>query len=268
MDGSELSGVSRTTLWTLHNRATEAARPRPLLEDPQAVRLLREIDYPYEETFGKPSQSHALRALCFDRVVRRFRREWPQGTVVALGEGLQTGYWRLGDRRAPWVTVDLPEVVALRRRLLPEEGNLRQLALSALDRSWQDEVEPGQGVLLSAEGLLMYFEPEQVYALLRDCARRFPGGWMIFDSIPHWFSRRTLRGLRLTPGYTAPPMPFALSVPEAARLPERVPGLASATDLPLPPGRGPWRYAATLGGLPLLRGVRPSITLVRFAHRS
>ena len=33
-----------------------------------------------------------------------------------------------------------------------------------------------------------------VFALINDCARRFPGGRMIFDTIPPWFSRRTLSG--------------------------------------------------------------------------
>ena len=46
--------------------------------------------------------------------------------------------------------------------------------------------------------------------LIRDCAARFPGGQMMFDSIPHWFSRRTLKGLKLSDRYITPPMPFAL----------------------------------------------------------
>jgi hypothetical protein len=32
--------------------------------------------------------------------------------------------------------------------------------------------------------------------VFRDCAARFPGGQMMFDSIPRWFSNRTLTGLR------------------------------------------------------------------------
>lgn len=34
VDGTQLRGVPETTLWTLHNRASEAARPEPLIHDP------------------------------------------------------------------------------------------------------------------------------------------------------------------------------------------------------------------------------------------
>lgn len=105
----------------------------------------------------------------------------------------------------PWLSVDLPESVELRRRLLPAEDNVELLALSALDRTWMDRVNPAENVLISAEGLLMYFEPDDALALIADCAHRFPGGWMIFDNIPHWFSRKTLRGLRMSGDYVAPP---------------------------------------------------------------
>ena len=57
-----------------------------------------------------------------------------------------------------------------------------------------DRVDGPHGVFITAEGLLMYLEPADASDLIRDCATRFPGGQMMFDSIPHWFSRRTLKG--------------------------------------------------------------------------
>lgn len=37
--------------------------------------------------------------------------------------------------------------------------------------------------------------------------------------------------------YVAPPLPFSLSVSEAARLPAQIPGVATAEDLQPRPGR-------------------------------
>jgi O-methyltransferase involved in polyketide biosynthesis len=257
-----LSGVPETLLWTLRNRAVESARSDSSYTDPMAEDLFRRIRHGYG--FGRPSQSHALRAMAFDDVTRRFLAEHPSGTVVALGEGLQTSFWRIGDDGVRWLSVDVEEAVALRRRLLPAAPNLTPLACSALDRAWMDRVDPADGVLVTAEGLLMYFAPADVRALIADCAARFPGAWMLFDSIPHWFSRRTLKGLRLSRSYTAPPMPFALDVGDALALADEIPGVRRATEVALPPGRGLW-------GNPLVRALgtrvrrRPSITLLEFA---
>jgi len=40
IDGSTLEGVSATTLWTLHNRGTEAKRSHGVIRDPWTVTLL------------------------------------------------------------------------------------------------------------------------------------------------------------------------------------------------------------------------------------
>lgn len=155
----------------------------------------------------------------------------------------------------------------LRQRLLPTEPRILPLAVSALDRAWMDRVDPSRGVFITAEGLFMYLPRAEVFSLLSDCAQRFPGGQLIFDSIPAWFSKRTMTGLNLTDRYTAPPMPFSLSVSDTLRLPEQIPGIARATDVPLPYGRRVWglRGMRWLSNRPPLRDHRPSITLLTFA---
>ncbi|MDF3305106.1 class I SAM-dependent methyltransferase [Rhodococcus sp. T2V] len=266
VDATTLTGVPATMMWTLRNRAIEAARPDTTFDDPLAVGLYETLDYPYEN-FGKPGQSHALRAQAFDDEIRAFLAAHPDGTVVALGEGLQTSYWRIGDPDVRWVSIDLPEVVALRRQLLPDEPNVTTLAVSALDRSWMDHVDTGRGVFVSAEGLLMYLPPDESLSLIGDCARRFPGGRMMFDSVPKWFSRKTQKGLRIHGDYTVPPMPFHLSAGEAENLPDRVHHLAYTREVMLPLGRGPWgsTLLRRLSDLPPLRNSRPTLTLCGFA---
>jgi O-methyltransferase involved in polyketide biosynthesis len=265
-DGEQLDGVSATSLWTLRNRAIEAAREDAVLDDPWAVRLYEAIDYDYDR-FGKPSQSHALRALAIDGAIRAYLAEHPRATVVALGEGLQTTYWRLGCPDVDWLSVDLAPVIELRETLLPKEPRITPLPMSALDRSWLDRVDPEDGVFVCAEGLFMYLDPAEVRSLITDCARRLPGGQLFFDSIPKWFSDKTLKGLKLTDRYTTPRMPFSLTVSQAARLPSQIPEVASARDVPLPEGRGIWksRVFRFVADLPVLRDGRPSLTLLTFA---
>ncbi|MDX1892577.1 class I SAM-dependent methyltransferase [Mycolicibacterium sp. 050158] len=269
IDGSTLDGVSATTLWTLHNRGTEAKRSDGVIRDPWAVALLDAIDYDYLK-FGKPNQSHALRAVAFDALAGDYLSAHPGAAVVALAEGLQTSFWRL-DRtgmlaQSTWYSIDLPAVMELREQLLPADDRIVALAQSALDRSWMERVDATNGVFLTAEGLLMYLEPEDALGLIADCAVRFPGGAMAFDSIPHWFSDRTLKGFKLSSRYLAPPMPFGQSADEALALAGTLAGVRRARDVPYPPGRGLWRLAATsaLDRVGPVRRNRPSITLLEF----
>lgn len=62
IDGNTMEGVSATILRTLHNRGSEAKRCDGVIGDPWVVTLLDAIDYDYL-MFGKPDQSHGLRAV-------------------------------------------------------------------------------------------------------------------------------------------------------------------------------------------------------------
>ncbi|MCV7431019.1 class I SAM-dependent methyltransferase [Mycolicibacterium bacteremicum] len=269
IDGTSLEGVSATTLWTLHNRGTEAKRSDGVIRDPWAVSLFDSIDYDYRK-FGKPNQSHALRAVAFDTAATDYLRAHPRASVVALAEGLQTSFWRLARSgvadELSWYSIDLEPVMELRRQLLPRDDRITELAQSALDRSWMDRIDPTEGTFITAEGLLMYLEPEDALGLIADCAARFPGGQFMFDSIPHWFSRKTLTGLRLSDRYLTPAMPFALSADEALALAGTIHGVRSARDVHYPTGRGLWRLAnlSAFDAVGALRRNRPSITLLEF----
>lgn len=273
ISGDVLDGVSATTLWTLHNRATEAKRSDGVIRDPWAVSLFDTLSYDYLK-FGKPNQSHALRAVAFDGVAAHYLTTHPKAAVVALAEGLQTSFWRL-DRRgvldeSTWYSVDLPPVMALREQLLPTDERIVNLAMSALDFSWLDRIESAHnvddGVFVTAEGLLMYLPPEDARELIAQCAKRFPGGQLVFDSIPPWFSQRTLKGFKLSNRYTAPPMPFALRADEALAMAGQVPGVRAATDVSMPPGRGLWKLVASpaFDRVGPVRRNRPSITRLDF----
>jgi O-methyltransferase involved in polyketide biosynthesis len=266
----ELEGTPETLLWTLYYRASEARRADAVLRDPKGVELLDAIDFPFEERFGSATagwaQWQALRARCFDRQVERFLAEHPDGTVVALGEGLETQFWRVDNGRMRWLSVDVPEAVAVRERLLPPPERQRLLACSALDERWIDEVDLARGVLVTAQGLLMYLPPDDVRRLIATCAERLAGGALVFDAVPRWLSERSRRG-DLTPpgGWQAPPWTWWMDAAERQRL-RGIPSIAELRRLRMPRGRGTlFGYTLPLiGAVPGLRSAFFSITLARF----
>ncbi|MEV7782062.1 class I SAM-dependent methyltransferase [Kitasatospora sp. NPDC088351] len=267
----ELEAVPETALWTLWHRAVEAQRPDTVLPDPKAVELVERIDYPFAERFGHGallSQLQALRAACFDREVADFLAREPRGTVVCLGEGLETQYWRVDNGRAQWLTVDLPEAVALREELLPPGPRQRYLAADATELGWTEEVDRNHGVLVTAQGLLMYLQPAQVRTLIAGCAERFPGGSLVLDAVPRWFSRLTLSGKMRSHDYQAPPMPWAMDAGERDKLRTAGPAVAAVRDVRPTGGRGLVGALLPLAlTVPPLATRRPSVTVLDFAER-
>ena len=266
-----LTGVSETALLTLKVRASEAARPDGIIDDPMAIQLVEAIDYDYAKFGPTKRQDIALRALTFDNNTRRYLCAHPKATVVALAEGLQTSFYRLqangglgGQFR--WLTVDLPQIIELRHRLLPESAQVSTCAQSALDFTWMDRVDPSEGVFITAEGLLMYLQPDEARALIGECARRFPGGQMMFDLPPAWFATMISCGMRTSLRYRVPPMPFSMSVSEIAELVNAIAGIRAVHDLPMPSGRGRVFNALlwSMQRLPLFDSVRPVLTLLEF----
>ena len=269
-----LRGVPETMLWTLHHRAAEARRPDTVLPDPRAVQLVEAVDFPFVERFGHPNaflaQAIALRAGGFDSVVRDFLRARPGGTVVSLGEGLETAFWRVDDDRVTWLTVDLPEPLALRHALLPHGPRQRTHAGDARDLSWTADVDPAEGVLVLAQGLLMYLRPPEVRDLVAGCAEAFPGGALVFDAVPRIGARPGRTHPRRVSGrYHLPPMPWRMDVADRPALATAHPGITGISNVRLPAGRGLlWGLLAPqVDRVPVLRSKRPSVTLLTFAER-
>lgn len=239
--GVRLDPVPETLLWTLWHRAVEARRPDSVLDDPLAVELVERIDFPFAQRFGDGegiSQWQALRARSFDDAVRRFLAEHASPTVVALGEGLETQLWRVDDGRVRWVSVDFPDVVDLRRKLLPVHPRNQVVACSVLDPEWSRAIDADAQVLLTAQGVLMYLEPEQVRTLIARCADRFRRGSLVFDAVPLWLVERSRRGgLASVTGYLPPAWTWGLDRAEERRL-AAMAHVASLRALPLCRGRG------------------------------
>ncbi len=194
VDGAVLTGVSETALLTLKVRATEARRPDGIIDDPMAIELVDAIEYDFAKFGYTRRQDMALRALAFDDATRAYLVDHPAATVVALAEGLQTSFYRIaagdvGDRFR-WLTVDLPPIDRAAQQVAacvgPGDGVRAVRARLRLDGS----VGPtdSDGVFITAEGLLMYLQPTEAMGLITECARRFPGGRMMFDLPPSWFA--------------------------------------------------------------------------------
>lgn len=264
---ANLTGVPETMLWTLHNRANEAMRDDGIIKDPKCVEIYQALDYDYEKSFGKPDGSHAVRSVVFDNKIREFLAAHPDGVIVNLGEGLETQRYRIATDNTLWISLDLPEGIAMRERFIQPDEYHRHLAMNAFDTTWFKEIPIDKPVFITAQGLFMFFPEEQVKQLLQLVAKHLPQAWLMFDHIPRWMSAKTLKRLNITPHYIAPKMPWGINKDEITpTLSDWLGKKINAEEIDFVFPRGKYRYMMAIGNcLPVMRKKMYGVSFVKLS---
>jgi O-methyltransferase involved in polyketide biosynthesis len=195
-DGPEVSAgplcpVGRTLLLTLRARAEETRRPDAIRRDPEAEAMLPRLRHELPARDAPPARRWktqvgvAVRGRRIDEAVERFAVRHPEGIVIDLGAGLDGRPRRLGGPGLDWLLVDRPEVLDLRRRLLPPGPREHLHAGSLEEASWIDRVRAfgPRPRLIIAEGVLMFVPRADVLTTLGRIAERLPGTRVVADVI-------------------------------------------------------------------------------------
>jgi O-methyltransferase involved in polyketide biosynthesis len=181
----QLSGAAETLLFTLYARALETQRPEPLFRDETSLEILNRLNYDFSKWDGawKTLVGTLARTLEIDRLVVQFLAQHPNPVVLNLGSGLCTRYFRLKLDQTDWYEIDVPEVIALRRKFLKESEHYHFLGSSVLEDAWMSQIrrEPAQPLLILMEGLSMYLAEDENRSLVQRIQTRFAPCTMIFD---------------------------------------------------------------------------------------
>jgi len=125
-----LSGVSETLLFCLWGLAQVSKRYRSLSNDEKAIELVEKIDYdfstsaiPFEDILSNISLEGGLpllslftsRAKQFDDKAKAYIAEHRRASVVNIGAGLDTTFYRVDNGLMHWHDLDLPAVIDVRK---------------------------------------------------------------------------------------------------------------------------------------------------------
>ncbi|MDP9894429.1 O-methyltransferase involved in polyketide biosynthesis [Variovorax boronicumulans] len=188
-----LSAVPSTLRIPLAARASgDAIFPQVAVRDAYAADILEKIRddghaLPEDRAtiYGILARTRRFRSLAQD-----FLKRHPGARVVNMGCGLSHYFQWLDDDKSHMTDADLPEVLALRRELIPEthpRHDVRELDLTSPD--WWEQLglpkkRKAQPVFLFTEGVLMYLKPETVQAVLATFGERAPPGSVLaFDAM-------------------------------------------------------------------------------------
>lgn len=122
---SKFEGVSDTLFIPLTARIFVSRKFPEYFYDPKALEL--ESALPSTQIAKKSSEytmiASAARYYILDKMVKKFIAAHPKCNIVNLGCGLETAYFRIGNKTAMFYEMDMPEVIEGRKKVLGEHEN-------------------------------------------------------------------------------------------------------------------------------------------------
>ncbi len=191
----DLGPVQETLMIPLWARAQETEKNNPIVCDTYAKKIVEAIDYDFSQFEEGPVAEHqgvwAIRAYNFDNIVETFLENNSRTVVVNIGAGLDTTFQRVDQGSVLWINIDLPDVVAMRQKLIqqkliPDSEREMTISKSIFDFTWIDDISrwtKDRSILFMAAGVLMYFEAREVEILFSKLTETYPSSHVIFDSI-------------------------------------------------------------------------------------
>lgn len=186
----EKNTVQETLVIPLYGRKLCTEQFPRLFRDDKALELIDSIDYDFSPLAAK-SKSLAHRFGALEVAMREndlmieakdYLKTHPKATLVNLGCGLDQTAENCDNGQCRIVNLDLPDVIAVRDRLLPGNDRVKNLAADLNDLAWFEHIDAGNGVCFLAAGVFYYFKTENIKKLFTAMAKRFPGGRLVFDA--------------------------------------------------------------------------------------
>ena len=167
-----VTGVPETMIQTLYARAKESGKKDAKIKDDMAMEIVSKLDYDFSKADQDKAMSYGViaRTIVLDHMVEQYLQENPNTIVVNIACGMDTRCYRMQGKYLRWYNIDLPETMQIRSQFLKENGPIFQIAKSAMDASYTDEMTyNGENVLVVIEGLSMYLsEPDirQIFSII------------------------------------------------------------------------------------------------------
>ena len=177
-----LGDVEETALIPLAVRANESKRKNARIHDPKAVEIIDALGIDTKNLDKLVTHECVVaRTILFDDLTKAYIRKNPDAVCVNLGCGLDDRFSRVDNGRISWYNVDLPDAIAVRKKVYSESARQKMIGCSILDDHWSDSIPKEKPVIVVAEGLFMYFSREQVSAILNSLTASFSEGVLLVE---------------------------------------------------------------------------------------
>ena len=172
----KLDGVPETMLQTLWARANESKKENHVIYDEEAINIIGKLDYDFSKAQNDKLMSNGViaRTVLLDKMVNDYLSKYKNTTVINIACGLDTRCYRMKNLYKNWYNLDLPQTIDVRRIFMEENGPVYDIAKSATDESWTNEVaDRSENILVIIEGLTMYLNESDVKKIFEIISKHF-----------------------------------------------------------------------------------------------
>ena len=152
---SILNGVEDTLYIPLVGRIYATKKFPEFFYDEKALSL--DLYIPTKSIEKNSNEYFYMASVCrqqtIDEKIISFLKDNPDGNVVFLGAGLETAYYRIGNKTANFYEVDLPDVIEIRKKLLVNGNNENLISGDMFKLDWIKEIDTRLPTLISVSGV-------------------------------------------------------------------------------------------------------------------
>lgn len=177
-----MKNESKTLYIPLYGKAL-VSRKGIILRDEKAERIWEREQFPLKGKSRSKWLAYFLgmRAAVIDEWLSEKLAENPGSVVIHIGCGLDSRIGRVNAPYKKWYDVDLPEVIAVRRRYYEEGERYEMLGASAMESEWILDIDGGENAIVVMEGISMYLSEKAVAGIFDAIAEKFPKAEIIMD---------------------------------------------------------------------------------------
>lgn len=178
----QFGDIQETALITLAIRASETARPNARIKDPMAKKIIDTLGVDVSKY--DPFLSHegvVARTIMFREQLKELIAQYPDAVCINLGCGFDDKFSQVDNGRIRWFDVDLPDQIAVRRKVFEDRPRCTMMDGDALDGAWTKNIPEAEMYIIILEGVLEYFSKEQVKTCLNMLCDSFPHGYLLAE---------------------------------------------------------------------------------------
>lgn len=256
-----VSGVPETMLQTMYARTKESGKEHPHIYDKKAVEIVSRLDYDFSNADKDTMMSSGViaRTILLDSMIENFLDSHPGTIVVNIASGMDTRCYRMEGKYKYWYNIDLPETIDIRKRFFEENGPVFQIAKSAMDASYAEEICcHGEPVLIVIEGLTMYLQEKDVKQLFRIIYEKFETATIFVETMSPFVAAHVKE--KSIQGSLAK---FTWGVKNGRELQKLIPGYVNRKDVSLTEGMKVfWPAYKVLGKISFVRNLSNKIIVM------
>lgn len=155
------------------------------LVDEKAWEIFNKIDFDFSKfdlSFtGWGDVTWGSRHWNLDQEIKKFIKKHPRATIIELGAGFNTTFFRNDNGEIRFYDNDLPELIEIKKKLIPETARYKYLAKSFFDNWFEDVEDQGDGTLIVTNCALFLHPEKDIRNLFVSLAEHLPDSDFVFD---------------------------------------------------------------------------------------